>query len=74
MISVVVLCWLVLMAFCRGLPEWLHEIPGIEFRTDNEPFKVHEFDKQNTNQDVDRHSVAMPAQTTLILLPVTPEG
>jgi hypothetical protein len=25
---------------CRGLPVWLRDIPGIEFRTDNEPFKV----------------------------------
>ncbi|KAL2653172.1 hypothetical protein R1flu_021300 [Riccia fluitans] len=23
-----------------GFPEWLREIPGIEFRTDNEPFKL----------------------------------
>lgn len=25
---------------CRGLPFWLHNVPGIVFRTDNEPFKV----------------------------------
>jgi hypothetical protein len=25
---------------CRGFPLWLHFIPGIKFRTDNEPFKV----------------------------------
>ena len=24
----------------RGFPLWLHFIPGIKFRTDNEPFKV----------------------------------
>ncbi|XP_011003960.1 PREDICTED: beta-galactosidase 16-like [Populus euphratica] len=24
-----------------GLPFWLHDIPGIVFRSDNEPFKVH---------------------------------
>lgn len=24
-----------------GFPLWLHFIPGVEFRTDNEPFKVH---------------------------------
>lgn len=27
-------CW------CRGLPIWLHDIPGIVFRSDNEQFKV----------------------------------
>lgn len=25
---------------CRGLPFWLHDIPGITFRSDNEPFKT----------------------------------
>lgn len=25
---------------CRGFPYWLKEIPGIVFRTDNQPFKV----------------------------------
>lgn len=25
----------------RGFPVWLRDIPGIQFRTDNEPFKVH---------------------------------
>ncbi|GJR29589.1 beta-galactosidase 16 [Tanacetum coccineum] len=24
-----------------GLPFWLHDVPGIVFRTDNEPFKLH---------------------------------
>jgi hypothetical protein len=27
-------------ACCRGFPLWLHFIPGIKFRTDNEPFKA----------------------------------
>lgn len=40
---------------CSGFPVWLRDIPGIVFRTDNEPFKVfsthasslhHEFLKQ----------------------------
>jgi len=26
--------------FNSGFPVWLHFIPGIKFRTDNEPFKV----------------------------------
>lgn len=26
--------------YCRGLPFWLHDIPGIVYRSDNEPFKV----------------------------------
>lgn len=25
---------------CSGFPVWLRDIPGIEFRTNNEPFKV----------------------------------
>lgn len=25
---------------CRGFPFWLHDIPDISYRTDNEPFKV----------------------------------
>ena len=25
---------------CRGFPLWLHFIPGVKFRTDNEPFKA----------------------------------
>ena len=25
---------------CRGFPVWLKYVPGISFRTDNEPFKV----------------------------------
>ena len=29
-----------LLWFCRGFPFWLHDIPGISYRTDNEPFKV----------------------------------
>lgn len=29
-----------LETFGRGFPLWLHFIPGIQFRTDNEPFKV----------------------------------
>lgn len=28
--------------FCSGFPVWLRDIPGIEFRTDNEPYKVEE--------------------------------
>ena len=26
--------------FFRGFPVWLKFVPGISFRTDNEPFKV----------------------------------
>lgn len=26
--------------WCRGFPVWLKYVPGISFRTDNEPFKV----------------------------------
>lgn len=32
--------WLWLWWNIRGLPYWLREVPGIFFRTDNEPFKV----------------------------------
>lgn len=28
------------LIICRGFPVWLRDIPGIEFRTDNTPFKV----------------------------------
>lgn len=28
---------------CRGFPVWLRDIPGIEFRTNNAPFKVKSF-------------------------------
>lgn len=31
---------LVSLLGCRGFPFWLHDVPGIVFRTDNEPFKV----------------------------------
>lgn len=36
---------------CRGFPYWLKEIPGIVFRTDNQPFKVSsmKLDKGNLN-------------------------
>lgn len=27
----------------RGFPVWLKYVPGIEFRTDNEPFKVRHY-------------------------------
>lgn len=27
-------------SLCRGFPVWLKYVPGISFRTDNEPFKV----------------------------------
>lgn len=30
-----------LLIVVRGFPVWLRDVPGIEFRTDNEPFKVH---------------------------------
>jgi hypothetical protein len=30
----------VAMQFCSGFPVWLKYVPGISFRTDNEPFKV----------------------------------
>lgn len=38
----VVASWLILLRLpiCSGFPEWLLEVPGVEFRTDNEPFKV----------------------------------
>jgi hypothetical protein len=32
--------WMISDAACRGFPLWLHFIPGIKFRTDNEPFKA----------------------------------
>jgi len=28
------------LVMCRGFPVWLKYVPGISFRTDNEPFKV----------------------------------
>lgn len=28
------------MVYFRGIPVWLKYVPGISFRTDNEPFKV----------------------------------
>ena len=31
---------LIYNASCRGFPVWLKYVPGISFRTDNEPFKV----------------------------------
>lgn len=31
---------LLLMFMFRGFPVWLKYVPGISFRTDNEPFKV----------------------------------
>ena len=30
----------VFLAMSRGFPVWLKYVPGISFRTDNEPFKV----------------------------------
>ena len=39
-----------LSGFCfRGFPVWLKYIPGISFRTDNEPFKVGSL-KKNKNE------------------------
>lgn len=29
-----------LVSLVRGFPVWLKYVPGIKFRTDNEPFKV----------------------------------
>ncbi|KAF6170571.1 hypothetical protein GIB67_031979 [Kingdonia uniflora] len=29
------------MWFCSGFPFWLHDIPGIVYRSDNEPFKMY---------------------------------
>lgn len=29
-----------IITICRGFPVWLKFMPGISFRTDNEPFKV----------------------------------
>ena len=29
-----------IFTLCRGFPVWLKYVPGISFRTDNEPFKV----------------------------------
>ena len=29
-----------LTVYCRGIPVWLKYVPGVSFRTDNEPFKV----------------------------------
>ncbi len=39
--------------WCRGLPLWLHEIPGIVYRSDNEPFKVMTFNFPNSIQVLD---------------------
>jgi len=36
-------CSLIYELCCRGFPVWLRDIPGIEFRTNNEPFKVDYF-------------------------------
>lgn len=33
-------CYWALDSQCRGVPVWLHYVPGTVFRTDNEPFKV----------------------------------
>lgn len=32
--------WISYFCVCRGFPVWLHHIPGIEFRTYNQPFMV----------------------------------
>lgn len=37
--GVLVLIQVFMLCF-RGLPFWLREVPGIIFRSDNEPFKV----------------------------------
>lgn len=38
---------MIIYLFClRGFPVWLKYIPGISFRTDNEPFKVGSFSKK----------------------------
>lgn len=29
------------ISYIRGLPYWLREVPGIIFRSDNEPYKKH---------------------------------
>ncbi|VAH07686.1 unnamed protein product [Triticum turgidum subsp. durum] len=29
-----------ILCSCRGFPFWLHDVPNITFRTDNEPFKM----------------------------------
>lgn len=31
---------IVFFVWNSGFPVWLHFVPGIKFRTDNEPFKV----------------------------------
>lgn len=35
------LCFFFPSILVRGFPLWLRDVPGIKFRTDNEPFKVH---------------------------------
>ncbi|KAK1554856.1 hypothetical protein Q3G72_018381 [Acer saccharum] len=37
-----------------GLPFWLHDVPGIVFRSDNEPFKVEYRLSKNSKYDDDR--------------------
>lgn len=35
-----ILWWSDSLCLCRGFPVWLKYVPGISFRTNNEPFKV----------------------------------
>lgn len=40
---------------CSGFPVWLRDIPGIEFRTDNEPYKVEQLPFINVVWESDEH-------------------
>ena len=37
----IILFFLLYYGNCSGFPVWLRDIPGIQFRTDNDPFKVY---------------------------------
>ncbi|KAJ6759641.1 BETA-GALACTOSIDASE 6 [Salix purpurea] len=48
-----------------GLPFWLHDIPGIVFRSDNEPFKVYmqNFTAKNSEHDEVREFICFTGRS-----------
>lgn len=46
------------IVICRGLPYWLHDIPGIVYRSDNEPFKVKSIEISKWNSLPDHPFIA----------------
>lgn len=59
---------------CRGFPVWLKYVPGIEFRTNNQPFKVRKSLWRTMRRIVFRYFIVNPSVFLSTMFKVAMQG